>query len=309
MTVRLSIDGRPVEVPDGTVILGACAAAGVDTPTLCFGENLTPQNACRVCVVEVAGARALVPACSRVAEEGMEVATDSDRVRHSRKLVLEFLGSTVDVSTAPTLASYVARYGAEPARFAGGRTLADRPIKIDNDAYVRDYAKCITCYKCVQACGTEAQNTFAITVSGRGFAARISSEWDVDLPGSACVYCGNCVAVCPTGALMAKTEYDLRSTGSWDEARQTTTDTICSYCGVGCALTLHVQDNRIVKVTSPSDNDVTRGNLCVKGRFGWAYVHAGLGDGSSSEYGAGYEVGAEAGEDREIEQAGGSHDG
>jgi predicted molibdopterin-dependent oxidoreductase YjgC len=273
VTVTLSIDGRRIEVPDGSTILHACGQAGVDTPTLCWDRNLTPQNACRVCVVELAGARALVPACSRLVEEGMEIATDTDRVRHSRRLVLEFLGSTTDTSTAPRLEAYAERYQAKPARFANGGTVADRPIKIDNGAYVRDYAKCITCYKCVQACGTEVQNTFAIAVGGRGFGAHITTEWDVGLPDSACVYCGNCIAVCPTGALMASTEYDLRATGGWDEDHQTQTDTICSYCGVGCQLTLHVQDNRIVKVTSPADHDVTRGNLCVKGRFGWTYVH------------------------------------
>jgi predicted molibdopterin-dependent oxidoreductase YjgC len=276
--VAVSVDGRAIEVPAGSTILHACDKAGVDTPTLCWDQNLTPQNACRVCVVEVTGSRALVPACSRVAEDGMEIATDTERVRHSRRLVVEFLASTTDISTAPRLQTYGARYGAEPSRFDGGLTVADRPVKIDNGAYVRDYAKCITCYKCVQACGTEAQNTFAIAVGGRGFAAHITTEWDVELPESACVYCGNCIAVCPTGALMASTEYDLRASGAWDESRQTRTDTICSYCGVGCQLTLHVQDNRIVKVTSPADHDVTRGNLCVKGRFGWSYVHAGLED-------------------------------
>jgi predicted molibdopterin-dependent oxidoreductase YjgC len=204
----------------------------------------------------------------------MEILTDSPRVRHSRKLVLEFLASTVDISTAPELQEYCRRYGADPSRFAGGRTVARRPVKVDNDAYIRDYAKCITCYKCVEACGPDAQNTFAIAVGGRGFEAHITAEWDVDLPASACVYCGNCIAVCPTGALMPKTEWDLRAAGRWDPAAQTTTDTICSYCGVGCQLTLHVQDNRIVKVTSPADNDITLGNLCVKGRFGWTYVHA-----------------------------------
>jgi predicted molibdopterin-dependent oxidoreductase YjgC len=227
-------------------------------------------------VVELTGARALAPACSRLAEDGMEIATDTERVRHSRKLVLEFLASTVDVSTAPALLAYSERYHAEPRRFGAGATVAERAVKVDNQAYVRDYAKCITCYKCVQACGTEAQNTFAIAVGGRGFGAHITTEWDVDLPDSACVYCGNCVAVCPTGALMAKSEFDLRAAGRWDESRQTQTDTICSYCGVGCQLTLHVQDNRIVKVTSPSDHEVTLGNLCVKGRFGWTYVHDGL---------------------------------
>jgi len=307
VTVRVTIDGRPVEVPDGATILHACEAAGVDTPTLCYSPNLTPQNACRVCVVELAGSRTLVPACARRAEDGMEVATATERVRHSRKLVLEFLASTVDTSTAPSLRAYGERYRADPDRFGSGRrAVTGRPVKLDNEAYIRDYAKCITCYKCVQACGTEAQNTFAITVAGRGFEARIAAEWDVDLPDSACVYCGNCVAVCPTGALMVKTEYDLRAAGAWHEARQTTTDTICSYCGVGCELTLHVQDNRIVKVTSPADNDITRGNLCVKGRFGWSYVHAGV---SAGEDGASNQVRPGGGQDGEVEQPGRSHDG
>jgi predicted molibdopterin-dependent oxidoreductase YjgC len=137
---------------------------------------------------------------------------------------------------------------------------------------VRDYGKCILCYKCVEACGTDAQNTFAIAVAGRGFDARISTEHAVPLTESACVYCGNCIGVCPTGALMPKSEHDMRSAGAWDEAKQTKTDTVCPYCGVGCALTLHVQENRIVKVTSPISSTVTSGHLCIKGRFGFEFV-------------------------------------
>ena len=147
----------------------------------------------------------------------MRIQTDSDRVRHSRKLVLEFLGSSVDVSTAPTLQAYLRRYGGQPERFAGGRTVATPP-KLDNEAYVRDYAKCILCYKCVQACGAEWQNTFAIAVAGRGFGARIATEYEAPLPDSACVYCGNCIAVCPTGALVGRAEFDLRQAARWNEA-------------------------------------------------------------------------------------------
>jgi predicted molibdopterin-dependent oxidoreductase YjgC len=145
-------------------------------------------------------------------------------------------------------------------------------VKRDNDLYVRDYARCILCYKCVEACGVEAQNTFAIAVAGRGFDARISTEFAVPLPDSACVYCGNCIGVCPTGALMFRSEYEMRQAGVWNEAAQTQTDTICPYCGVGCTLTLHVQDNQIVKATSPLDHEIGRGHLCIKGRFGWQFV-------------------------------------
>ena len=145
-------------------------------------------------------------------------------------------------------------------------------MKVDNELYVRDYSRCILCYKCVEACGVDAQNTFAIAVAGRGFDARISTEFDVGLPESACVYCGNCIGVCPTGALMFRSEHEMREAGTWDESEQIVTETICPYCGVGCELEVHVQDNEIVKVTSSWDNDVTSGHLCIKGRFGFQYV-------------------------------------
>jgi predicted molibdopterin-dependent oxidoreductase YjgC len=292
--ISLTIDEQDVAVPEGSTILDACRQLAIDTPTLCYGETLTPANACRICVVELEGARTLVPACSRRVEPGMVVRTDSERVRHSRKMVIEFLASSVDLSITPPAQDYLERYAGEPERYGppappdphrdhrrtGYHELPDgdtaatvaSPTKVDNELYVRDYSKCILCYKCVDACGEQYQNTFAISVAGRGFDARISTEYANPLPESACVYCGNCIAVCPTGALMFKTEHDLRQAAAWDESRQTETETICPYCGVGCNLTLHVQDNEIVKVTSPDDHDITRGNLCIKGRFGFQHV-------------------------------------
>ncbi len=291
-------------MPAGSTILDACKALGVDVPTLCYLESLTPVNVCRVCVVEVAGARVLAPACSRKVEAGMDVQTNSERVRHSRKMVLEFLGSSVDLSLGGprepdgSLAATMREYGADPGRYgpsgqpaaAGARDAATpghhheaeggpaaetvaQPVKVDNNLYVRDYSKCILCYKCVEACGDDAQNTFAIAVAGRGFDARISTEWAAPLPESACVYCGNCIGVCPTGALMFKSEHDMRAAGTWDESAQTQTDTICPYCGVGCAVTIHAQDDTIVKVTSPMDSTVTEGHLCIKGRFGFEFTN------------------------------------
>jgi len=270
--IEIRIDGRTVSVPEGATILDAARSLGIDTPTLCYLETLAPVNVCRVCVVELEGSRTLVPACSRKVEPGMVIHTDSDRVRLSRRLVLEFLASAVDVSTAPALQTYLERYVANPDRFGPNAANVKQPPKIDNELYIRDYSKCILCYKCVEACGVDAQNTFAIAVAGRGFSARIATEYDVPLPESACVYCGNCIGVCPTGALMFKSEYDLRQAGAWDESRQTHADTICPYCGVGCTLTVHQQDDNIVKVTSPLDHSVTHGNLCIKGRFGWQFV-------------------------------------
>ncbi len=295
--VDVTIDGETVRVPEGATLLDACRQQGIDTPTLCYLENLTPVNVCRACVVEVEGSRTLAPACSRKAEPGMTVQTDSERVRTSRKMVLEFLASSADMTlAAPEVRGWMERYGADPGRYgepapehaagerdgarpgehhATGGAAADtvaQPVKYDNDSYVRDYSRCILCYKCVEACGEDAQNTFAIAVAGRGFDTRISTEFDVSLPDSACVYCGNCIGVCPTGALMFASEYSLRQAGEWDESKQAVTTTICPYCGVGCNLELHVQDNRIVKVTSPLDHDVGNGHLCVKGRFGFEFV-------------------------------------
>jgi predicted molibdopterin-dependent oxidoreductase YjgC len=294
--VTLTIDGTEVSVREGATLLEACRKLAIDTPTLCYGDTLTPANACRVCMVELEKARTLVPACSRKAEEGMVIHTDSDRVRLNRKVVFELLASSVDLSTASIVQPYLEIYDVKPERFgppappdpdrerrrAGHHEIPDGqtaatvagPIKVDNELYVRDYSKCVLCYKCVDACGDQHQNTFAITVAGRGFDAHISTEYAVPLPDSACVYCGNCIAVCPTGALMASHEHDLRESGEWDPSRQTTTTTVCAFCGVGCNLTLHVQDDQIVKVTSPADHDVTLGNLCVKGRFGFEHVQS-----------------------------------
>jgi predicted molibdopterin-dependent oxidoreductase YjgC len=272
---RLSVDGHDVEVADGATVLDACRAAALDVPTLCYGPTLEPKNACRICMVEVEGNRVLVPACSRRAEDGMVVSTGSERVRHARRMVLELLASTADLERSPDATRWLQEYRADPGRH-GERDRTE--VKQDNDLYVRDYDRCILCYKCVDACGEQWQGTFAIAMAGRGHGAHISTEWDAVLPDSACVYCGNCIAVCPTGALMAKPEFDLRSAGDWDESRQTTTDTICGYCGVGCTLTLHVQDEKIVKATSPFENTVTHGNLCVKGRFGFEFVQIGRRD-------------------------------
>jgi predicted molibdopterin-dependent oxidoreductase YjgC len=230
----------------------------------------------------------------------MVIRTKSDRVDHSRKVVFELLASSVDMSLVDDdIHAWMSAYGCDPDRFgpradpvtdrdgrhAGhhhapdgyGAETVHQPTKIDNTLYVRDYSRCILCYKCVEACGEDAQNTFAIAVAGRGFDARISTEFDVGLTDSACVFCGNCIGVCPTGALMFRSEHELRQAEMWEPDRQTVTTTICSYCGVGCNLELHTQDNRIVKVTSPLDHSVTSGHLCVKGRFGYEYVQE-LGD-------------------------------
>ena len=294
--ITLTVDGAEVRVPEGATILGALnEKTAVETPTLCWAPNLTPINACRVCMVEVEGSRVLVPSCARKVEDGMAVHTDSEKVRHSRRMVLELLASSVDLSQASAdVQRWMREYGVDAERYGPpAPPAADRdtrhpghhhapdgstaetvaqPVKIDNDLYVRDYARCILCYKCVKACGTDAQFTFAISAAGRGFDARIATEQNVELPDSACVYCGNCIGVCPTGALKSVKEHELREADDWHADDETVTTTICSFCGVGCNLELHVQQGQIVNVTSPSDHSVTHGHLCIKGRFGFQHV-------------------------------------
>ena len=295
---------------EGATLLSACRERGIDMPTICHAPNLTPVNTCRVCVVEMEGSRTLVPSCSRLAAEGMAISTHSDRVLRSRRMVLELLASSVDLSRSePDLLRWLDEYEADPSRHAlseeatgasdnsqspsqppasadasqknttvlppseGCATVA-QPAKLQDNLYVRDYSRCVLCYKCVQACGEEAQNSFAISVADRGFAATISTEFDTPLPDSACVYCGNCIGVCPTGALVFTTEFELREAGEWHEERQEVTRTVCPYCGVGCNLELRTQDETIVRVTSPSDHEVSHGHLCIKGRFGTGFVKA-----------------------------------
>ena len=269
--VTVDINGETMLAPVGSTILDVCREYDIDVPTMCFLETLSPFNACRLCVVEVAGSRTLVPSCSRQIEGGEEIITESERITSTRRTLYELYASTVDLSLADTdTVRWMEQYSVDPDRF--GTFEPHRDVKVQDDLYIRDYDKCVLCYRCVAACGIDAQNTFAIDVAGRGSTSTISTEFDIVLPDSACVYCGNCIGVCPTGALMFKSEYDMRQAGTWDEDRQSVTTTICSFCGVGCSLDLHVQDNRIVKVTSPIDHDVTSGHLCIKGRFGYAYV-------------------------------------
>ena len=224
-------------------------------------------------MVEVEGSRVLVPACSGEAEDGMVVRTDTERTvtrAQAGARAARLVGRPVDGAERRGVDRGVRR---RARALRPDAATVHEPVKVDNDLYVRDYAKCILCYKCVDACGEQWQNTFAIAVAGRGFDARISTEHDVPLPDSACVYCGNCIEVCPTGALTFTMRVrHARTTARGTRRARPAPTRSARYCGVGCNLTLHVQDNQIVKVTSPHDHPITHGNLCIKGRFGFTHV-------------------------------------
>lgn len=202
--VTLTIDGQTLSVPPGTTILEAAQLLGQEIPTICYHRHFTPPSLCRMCVVEVERSRVLVQACSRAVENGMVVQTASPRVQRARKVLLEMLNSTVDLSAAPQLQDYMERYGAEPDRYGNNVRRREFPLFDDNPFYVRDYSKCIMCWRCVQACGEDVQWTFAIHRAGRGIDAHISTFEHVPIPESTCVYCGNCVQACPTGAIQHK---------------------------------------------------------------------------------------------------------
>jgi len=207
-SIRLTIDGREVTVPAGSTLLQAAQAAGREVPTVCYHEALTPPGLCRVCVVEVEGARTLQAACVAEAHDGMVVHTRSPRVERARRTTLAMLASATDLSEAPALQDMLADYGADPDAF-GPVARREVPVIDDNPMYIRDYSQCILCWRCVQACGTDAQYVFALDFAGRGFHTRISTAYDVAMPESPCVFCGQCVAVCPTGALKPRRAYLL----------------------------------------------------------------------------------------------------
>jgi NADH dehydrogenase/NADH:ubiquinone oxidoreductase subunit G len=206
--VTLTIDGRPVSVGQGTTLLKAAQQIGVDIPTICFHEATTSNALCRICVVEVEGQRLLQPACIVKAAQDMQVHTKSEKVIRSRRTILEMLASTMDLSDAPEILTMMDEYGASKERFPDAERRAVE-VKDDNPMYVRDYSKCLLCWRCVQVCADDAQYTFAINFEGRGYETQIGTFFDKTIPETTCVLCGQCVGVCPTGALKPKREYML----------------------------------------------------------------------------------------------------
>lgn len=207
-SIHLFIDGQPLAVPEGATILEAAEAAGIHIPTLCHHESLTAPAVCRLCVVEWEGRRTLQPACATEVAPDAVIHTRSPRVETARRTILEMLASTVDLSDAPDVQAMLDDYDAHPERFGEDVTRRQHEVLIDNSFYVRDYSKCVLCWRCVEACD-EVQHAHALGFSGRGFETSIATFFESPLPETTCVYCGNCVGVCPTGALKDKRLYEL----------------------------------------------------------------------------------------------------
>jgi len=259
-----SLDGRSVDARPGETILQAARRHGVEIPHLCYTDGLRPDGNCRACVVEISGERPLAPSCCRTPTEGMQVSSHSERARHSQKMVLELLRSDV-ADTAYTRESELELWADKldigparfPARVQPAQDVSHPAIAVNLDA-------CIQCTRCQRACREEQVND-VIGYAQRGSQAEIVFDIGDPMGHSSCVGCGECVQACPTGALMPGGEVGLA-------APDKTVDSVCPYCGVGCLLTYHVKDNRILYVTG-RDGPANHGRLCVKGRFGFDYVN------------------------------------
>jgi NADH dehydrogenase/NADH:ubiquinone oxidoreductase subunit G len=214
--LTLTIDGISAVVEQGTTLLEAARQLGKNTPTICFHQATTANGLCRLCVVEVEGQRLLQPACIVKAAADMKVRTKSERVNRSRRTILEMLASTMDLSDAPELLNLLEEYRADSQRFPEAQR-REVELKDDNPMYIRDYSKCLLCWRCVQVCAEDAQYTFAINFSGRGYETQIGTFFDRPIPETTCVLCGQCVGVCPTGALKSKREYLLEQGKSPEE--------------------------------------------------------------------------------------------
>ncbi len=275
-TIQLTIDGKRVEAPQGSTVLEAAQAAGVTIPTLCHHPDLTPTGACRLCVVEVEGMRGITTSCTLPARDGMVVHTHTDKVVELRKFVLEMILSdhpnecmTCEVNGSCELQNWVYEYDVKWPEHSGKRH--HYPVDSDPSPVIFvDMNKCILCGRCVRAC-EEIQNRDVWTFAKRGFDTTVVAGAGQTLLEAGCESCGNCVAYCPVGAL-----FDKPSLGWGRDYMQKKVRTTCTYCGVGCQfdLNVNVKTGKITRVTSAPDAPVNGMALCVKGRYGWDFVHS-----------------------------------
>jgi predicted molibdopterin-dependent oxidoreductase YjgC len=265
--IKLTINGKEIIVTEGTTVLEAARKMAIRIPTLCHHPLLTPHGGCRLCIVEIKGIPRPVTACTTPVTEGMEVATSTPALESLRRTILELILSdhpndcmVCQRSGDCDLQELAYFYDIREPRYQGERRIYAQ--KDANPFLERDMEKCILCGRCVKACD-EIQGVGAIDFAYRGFVSKVAPAYEEALN---CEFCGQCVSVCPTGALSGKM-WNLK--GRQKEVREV--DTVCPYCGTGCNLTLHVRDNEIIRVTSKLET-WNEGLLCVKGRFGYGFV-------------------------------------
>ena len=298
----LTLDGAEVAFTPGETLYELAERHRSDIPTLCYDPRLEPLGACRLCVVELEGARNPVASCTTVAQAGMVVRTATPTIERHRQVLLELVASEnrdIDVDplsgyAANEAAGLIDRYQARTGRFKGATSGHSRPDD-PNPFIARDYDNCISCYRCVRVCA-EREGDYAISVAGRGFHTQITTEFAGHLADSACTFCGQCVQTCPTGALGDKKA--LRFATATNAAAQpaaakaaeaaapapqapaslaaagvTKTRTVCAYCGVGCSVDILSKDDRVVGIQPAMDGPANQGALCVMGQFAYDFVH------------------------------------
>ena len=306
-SVQLVLDGHTIEMPTGTTIWEAAQRSGIEIPSLCHQPDVTPVGVCRMCVVDV-GERVLAASCVRACEAGMQVETNSDRVRAHRRKLLELLlrehplpcdreQTTADceLEALGRTCGVLAKDGTVLAESAlPGHSVSDsirRPTDLSSPVIAVDHQACIMCDRCVRACD-EVQSNEVIGRTGKGFAAQIAFDLDAPMGSSTCVACGQCAAACPTGALTDR----VVTLPLAPRDQLTAVDSVCPYCGVGCAVTFHTAPTIPLSPALPPDqprlaaedphcdpapqivftegraSPVNQGRLCVKGRYGWDYA-------------------------------------
>ena len=272
--INININGQDISVEPGTTILQAARILGIDIPTLCHDPELAPNGACRICVVEVENARALVASCVAPVAPGMKILTESGRVVNARKGILNLLVAnhplvciTCEKTGDCRLQDYCYRYGVADSEFSGERK--ELPLDDTNAFFVRDMNKCILCGICVGKC-QEVVGAGAIDFTRRGFVSNVGPAFEDSIEESSCVFCGMCIDSCPVGALIPKS-----ATGKGRPWEVEQVKAVCPYCSIGCNINLHVKDNKVIGVSAVKEETVNRGHLCVRGKFGWDYLQSG----------------------------------
>ena len=273
-SVTLSIDGRAVSVPAGTSVMRAAAEIGGAIPKLCATDNVAAFGSCRMCLVEVDGMRGTPASCTTLVADGMVVRTQTPRLEKLRKGVMELYISdhpldclTCSANNDCELQDTAAQVGLRDVRYGyTGANHLGLEADTSNPYFDFDPSKCIVCSRCVRAC-EEVQGTFALTISGAGFASKVSAGGAADnFLGSECVSCGACVAACPTATLNEKAVAQI---GKPERSVITT----CAYCGVGCTFRAEMRGEQLVRMVPWKDGKANRGHSCVKGRFAWGYAN------------------------------------
>ncbi|MBI1813374.1 MAG: formate dehydrogenase subunit alpha [Deltaproteobacteria bacterium] len=273
--IRLSIDGRAANVRAGTTIWAAAQQSGIQIPVLCHDPQLRPVGVCRVCTVDVQGARTLQAACVRPVEDGMVVRTATASVLRARRTLVELLLADHPSPCAKEQVGHCALehlgrdLGIGLPRFAA-RAWHDHD-DTSSPVIAVDHRACILCDRCIRACN-EVQSNEVIGRAEKGYATRIAFDLGQPMGNSTCVSCGECAAACPTGALIDKPVTQPR-VDSPSRSPELLVDSVCPYCGVGCAIQYHVRDGTLVQVSGRADSPVNQGRLCVKGRYGFDYAH------------------------------------